>query len=478
VHAAELDEFAAFCRELTLDNGGPMILESFQRQMLGDYFSGVIETLILLPKKNGKTSTVAALALYHLLVTDDAECVVAATSRDQAMILFDAAVGFVRRSPGLKKHVVVRRGFRELRSARDSGRIRVLASDVDTADGVLPSLALVDEMGRQSSAGVYGVFRDGLGPRNGRMVTISTAGEHEASPLGLMRQAARQLPRVELEGRHLHATDGFFALHEWALEPEDDVDDLEVVKLANPASWQTLDALKRRHDSPSMLSWQWQRFACGLWVSSEAWWIPPADWHAAASDERIQDGERVTLGFDGSRGGMHGGDATALVACRVNGAALVELLAVWQPPVEGAEWAVDELAVRGAIDRAFQRFDVVRLYADPAAGWWSPVDEWAAEYGEPVMRYPTNTAKVGVAVERFRTDLLADQLRHVPNETLTEHALNTQTVEGRYGVKLSKPGAGRRIDAAMAAVLAYAARADAIAAGEDKPKPRGVLLTF
>jgi phage terminase large subunit-like protein len=94
------------------------------------------------------------------------------------------------------------------------------------------------------------------------------------------------------------------------------------------------------------------------------------------------------------------------------------------------------------------------------------------------MRYPTNTAKVGVAVERFRTDLLADQLRHVPNETLTEHALNTQTVEGRYGVKLSKPGAGRRIDAAMAAVLAYAARADAIAAGEDKPKPRGVLLTF
>jgi phage terminase large subunit-like protein len=426
VHAAELDEFAAFCRELTLDNGGPMILESFQRQMLGDYFSGVIETLILLPKKNGKTSTVAALALYHLLVTDDAECVVAATSRDQAMILFDAAVGFVRRSPGLKKHVVVRRGFRELRSARDSGRIRVLASDVDTADGVLPSLALVDE----------------------------------------------------LEGRHLHATDGFFALHEWALEPEDDVDDLEVVKLANPASWQTLDALKRRHDSPSMLSWQWQRFACGLWVSSEAWWIPPADWHAAASDERIQDGERVTLGFDGSRGGMHGGDATALVACRVNGAALVELLAVWQPPVEGAEWAVDELAVRGAIDRAFQRFDVVRLYADPAAGWWSPVDEWAAEYGEPVMRYPTNTAKVGVAVERFRTDLLADQLRHVPNETLTEHALNTQTVEGRYGVKLSKPGAGRRIDAAMAAVLAYAARADAIAAGEDKPKPRGVLLTF
>jgi hypothetical protein len=48
---------------------------------------------------------------------------------------------------------------------------------------------------------------------------------------------------------------------EWALDEDDDLDDLELVKQANPASWQTPELLRERHDSPSMLSWQWARFA-------------------------------------------------------------------------------------------------------------------------------------------------------------------------------------------------------------------------
>ena len=56
-----VDEFSAFCAELTLDNGRPMLLEDFQREILADYFAGARETLILLPKKNGKTALLAAL---------------------------------------------------------------------------------------------------------------------------------------------------------------------------------------------------------------------------------------------------------------------------------------------------------------------------------------------------------------------------------------------------------------------------------
>ena len=44
----------------------------------------------------------------------------------------------------------------------------MLAADEATADGVIPTLALVDELHRHRSAGLYGVFRDGLGPRTGR----------------------------------------------------------------------------------------------------------------------------------------------------------------------------------------------------------------------------------------------------------------------------------------------------------------------
>src|SRR4051812_38990100 len=125
---SELATFGRFCAALTLDSGEPMMLEDFQRQMLAEHFEGASETLILLPKKNGKSTLLAALALFHLITTPDAECVIGAASRDQATILYDQAAGFVRRSDGLEQRVHVKRGYREIQSRRDSGRIRVLAA--------------------------------------------------------------------------------------------------------------------------------------------------------------------------------------------------------------------------------------------------------------------------------------------------------------------------------------------------------------
>ena len=232
---------------------------------------------------------------------------------------------------GLQQRVDVKRGYREIRSRRDSGRIRVLAADVDTADGVIPTLALVDELHRHKSAGLYGIFRDGLGPRAGRMITISTAGDHEMSALGQMRAAALALPVLERDGEHVRAatSDGAYVMHEWALDKDDNVDDMALVKQANPASWQTPERLRARHDSPSMLPWQWARFACGLWVSSEAWWIAGEDWHAVQTNERLVEGDTITIGFDGSRTG----DSTALVGCRVSDG-LVEPIRVWECPTD------------------------------------------------------------------------------------------------------------------------------------------------
>ena len=122
---------------------------------------------MLLPKKNGKSSLLAALALFHLLSTPFAEVIAVAASRDQAGIMLRQVVGFVRRSPALKARLQVKQ--REIVSEATGGRIRVLASDVDTVDGQLPTLALVDELHRHRSPELYGLLRDGLGPRQGRL---------------------------------------------------------------------------------------------------------------------------------------------------------------------------------------------------------------------------------------------------------------------------------------------------------------------
>jgi len=468
--ASDLERFGRFCSALVLENGSAMELESFQRDMLAHYFDGTAETLILIPKKNGKSTLLGALALYHLISTPDAECVIGAASRDQATILYDQAAGFVRRSPGLVSRVDVKRGYREVRNRRDSGRIRVLAADVDTADGVIPTLALVDELHRHKSAGLYGIFRDGLGPRRGQMITISTAGDHEMSALGAMRAAALGLPNNERSGAHTFAAtrDFSYVMHEWALGKDDDLDDIPTVKLANPASWQTPAALAARHDSPSMLAWQWARFACGVWVSSEAWWITAEDWHQLEVPDRLAPGDRITIGFDGARVG----DATALVGCRLSDG-LLELLGVWEAPADVPRWEVPPGEVDALLAEVMERFRVVRGYFDPPL-WRSEIDAWGREYGDKAVgRYETAHSKMMGAVERFRTDVATGTLHHTGDVTLTRHVLNVQTREGRnggYWLTKDRPGSPHKIDAAIAAVLAYEARAEMYAKGNDRSR--------
>jgi phage terminase large subunit-like protein len=468
--------FERFCGGLTLEQGGPMVLYPEQRRMLRDYFDGVIEILILLQKKNGKTTLLAALALWHLITTSDAECVVGATSREQASILYDQAVGFVRRSAELQERVVTKRGYREIRARRDDGRIRVLAADADTADGVIPTLALVDELGRAKSAQLYGVFRDGLGPRGGQMLTISTAGDHEGSPLGLMRAAAHKLPVQRRRGKYLYASDGTggFVLHEWALDQDDDVDDVRIVKKVNPAPWQTLDMLQTRHDSPSIRShpWQWQRFTCGIWVGAEAWWMRAPDWDACAHDDELRPGDRIAIGFDGSRTS----DATVLVGCRLEDG-LLQPLGLWEHPGAG-EWEVPAGEVDARMATIMETYRIVRGYFDPPL-WQTEIDAWAHEYGdELVVRYHTNRSRMMSATERLRTDVQAGTVRHSGDADLRRHVLNAHVREARGGYWLQKarPGSPDKIDLAVGAVLAYEARADAIATGAlDPPTSRRLV---
>ena len=100
-------------------------------------------------------------------------------------------------------------------------------------------------------------------------------------------------------------------LHEWSLSPDDDRDDLELVKTANPAPWITVDALRERHDSPSMTPWAWARFACGVWMFGQDGAISAKEW-AACAEQGIE--------IPGGSAGVHVGidlgwrhDTTALV---------------------------------------------------------------------------------------------------------------------------------------------------------------------
>jgi len=471
---AELNAYGGFSSRLILANGRYAKLLPHERVMMRGHFAGARESLLLLPKKNIKTTSLAKVGLWWLMRGGaEADIPVVASSRDQATLLLDEAIGFVRRTPGLERHVVPKRGYRELRNVH-GGRLRVLAADVDTADGITPwPVALVDELHRARSVELYTIILLALEARGAQMLAISTAGERESSPLGKMRAAAYRLPVQERDGAHRHcaSADGSFVMDEWALDPGEDVHDMRVVKGCNPAPWHTLESLQRLHDSPAMTPWAWQRFTCGLWVSSHSWWLDPERWQEAQTDERLRDGDRIAIGFDGARTG----DATALVACRLDDG-LIEPLRVWEDPGDRKDWEVPSDEVDAALADAMERFRVVRGYFDPPL-WQTELDRWSGEFGEEqVVRFHTRRTRMIDAVERFRTDIAAGRLQHTGDPTLTRHALNVQIREVRGGYWLAKPGDGPsdKIDAAVAAVLAYEARADALAAV--RPKNRAVFV--
>lgn len=277
-----LDHFRYWTSLTTLDNGEVWDLEEFQCEIVVEVFRGYREVLAVLPTGSYKTTTFGGLGLYHMQFTPGAKVPLGAAAKPQAAILYEQASGFVTRSKWLQRRFSIKDGTKSIVGMKGTplaGRwMRVYSASDDTGDGIIPTLPMLDELHRHKGNDLYGTWRDKLTKTNGTMVVLSTAGDTEDNPLEVLREAAKRLPDViTIDGRHTIARskDKGFVMHEWALRKGDDLDDLELVKLANPAKQVTLEELKMRRDSPSTKLWQWARFTCNVRTKGENSAIEP-----------------------------------------------------------------------------------------------------------------------------------------------------------------------------------------------------------
>ena len=439
----ELEMFARFCADLRVESGQRMELEPFQRMILADFFAGTTETVALVAKKNGKSTLIASAALFCLCSIPDLECAIAATTREQAAITLGQCRGFIRRSEGLSSRLKVNQ--REITHCTLGGRVRVIAADTDSIDGWLGDLALVDELHRARSIDLYGILRDGLGPRNGRMLTITTAGEDELSPLGVLRTQAYGLPSVHRDGayRYARSAGGRFAWHEWALDVDQDADDLELVKTANPASWQTIERLRDRRSSPSMTTWQWRRFAASQWVRGEHSAIDPADWDALANPGSvIPPGCPVWVGWDQA---WRGPDTTAIVPFwwadetrRVIGDPVV-----FEAPEGGM---VSDRDIVEAFNRLRDTYRIEGVVFDPSAGAAALAQQIARDTGLNLVEHSQRDSAMALADGRLMEAIHRGQLEHSGHPILRQHVLNAveKPVQG-YLFRFTRPKHGPRV---------------------------------
>lgn len=211
-----------------------------------------------------------------------------------------------------------------------------------------------------------------------------------------------------------------------------------------------------------------ERFFGNRLVQGSGAWMPIGRWRERAITRAVPNGERIVLGFDGSEVDDH----TAIIAETLDGHAFVPTYhggrrTIWDP----REWPngrVPQSEVRAAFDELFDRFEVVRAYCDPPF-WASMVDELAGVHPKRVFRWETyRPAQMHAALERYRDDALNPDaaFSHDGDSELESHIRNAIEL-ARRGQRyiLSKASEAQKIDAAMAAVLAHEARADAVAAG-------------
>ena len=290
--------------------------------------------------------------------------------------------------------------------------------------------------------------------------------------------------------------------HRWGecpdLKNEDALRDALLDAYGDAMEWMDLDALvddfyDTRNDSADGRRY----FLNSRTVASNAW-MDPDLWALCRRDEEIAPGELVTLGFDGSIKD----DATALCACRVSDGHLM-LLGVWEKPegAEGENWQVDRNAVDSAVARAFETYDVCGFYGDPPH-WQDYIDRWTRDFGDdlkvratqkaPIEWWTNRPTAMEASLNRFAEAVEAKELSHAESldpdvsseylqrgARLTRHILNARRREmGRNHMGIGKEHAKspKKIDAAMAACLAYECRADAVAAGITKRKKRSSKL--
>ena len=216
--------------------------------------------------------------------------------------------------------------------------------------------------------------------------------------------------------------------------------------------------------------------------------VAPNHWDVCVSEERLEPGDAVVLGFDGSIRD----DATALVACRLEDR-LFDLLGVWERPEgpAGDGWEVDRAAVDEMVRAAFDTYRVVGFYAD-VEHWESYVDMWARDYREKLLVKAAPMSPVGwdmrgrvqqstLANERLVAAIADSKIRHTGDPRMRRHVLNARRRPNRYGVSFGKDrrGSSRKIDAYAAMLLADMARHDVQLSGKRPRSPgRGRVVVL
>jgi hypothetical protein len=347
------------------------------------------------------------------------------------------------------------------------GQLMVITSSPTTEEGALVTFAILDqtESFTHSNGGVdlAEVMDRNVAKSGSRILETSNAwepGKESVAETTFDAWVSQEEGKLKGKGR---------ILYDCRMAPPDiDWEDINSIKAAvvfayGDAYWADIeDIVENRILSPRIKLDVSKRYYLNWPESAEDAWTTQQKWSIMADvDFRIEDGDDITMFFDGSRVD----DATALVGCHVE-TGFVFSLGIWEPRGTGRGVPVDEIhaAIRAAKDRWSVRafFADVKEWEESTKITWrewfeDDLDVWAVPGGrdpQPVawdMR--SHTGEFTQACEMVLSEI--DQnakngngFRHDGDSVLGRHVTNARRRPNRYGISIGKesPKSPNKID--------------------------------
>ena len=356
------------------------------------------------------------------------------------------------------------------------GKAVALATAPDARDGARTSFQVFDETHRFTLPRLREAHRTMMANLPKRKIADSWSLEVTTAPApgeGSVAEATMDYARAVAEGK---VTDSrLFYFHRQASDAHDLTTEAGIRAAVLEASgsvaeWSDIESIIEQWRDPTADRPYLERVWLNRLVKATERAFDAEQWKLlAAPDIAIPARELITLGFDGSRSE----DATALVATHIRTGHQWPI-GIWERPPRREGWTVPEEEVDAAMSYAFGQWKVWRLYADPYY-WESWLAVWAGRWGDKVVRWPTNRlTQMAHAVLNFAAAIASGDVSHDGSPQLAQHignahrrTSNVRDGEGQALWVLSKErqDSPHKIDAAMAAVLSWEARTDAIAAG-------------
>jgi phage terminase large subunit-like protein len=467
---AHFAEFcSAYCRHTKGRWAGePLELEPWQREFVDEALRLDPKTgkrvyrqvLLGVPRKNGKSTLAASLALYMAGADGEpgAEVVIAAGSRDQADVVYRQAREFVEASPTLSDFYDAQR----FTITCPDGVIRKIAADGRLQHGLNPSAIVCDELHafmtpRQEE--LWAALTTGSGAREEPLIcAITTAGYDKATVLGRLFDEAMRLPEVERRAGLTIArdVDSGFLCWWYGVDPDAPLDDVSSWLEANPASWITEEELVRQFRSPTVDEYAFRRLHLNQWTKTRESWLPPGLWSSLRdSDVEFEEGDEIVVGVD--VGLVHDSTAVAIAKRLDDGRVLVSAR-VWAARDDAVAHTilpggrVDLEIVENYIRDLAARYVVREVVYDPR--FFDRSAEILSNDGLLLAPVEQSSRRMLEAYAAFYLATGERRVAHDGDAVLSSHVEATNATMTDRGWKISRQRK-QRIDAAVAVVMAH-----------------------